>query len=464
MDAPEATVSDSPYRNAHTPSRTIFPMSGAAKYTASCDDGPVRRLLMDITPLRASVPFRRMWIGTSLSSIGTQLTTVAVGLQVYDITGSTFNVGLVGLFALLPLVTLGFYGGAIVDAYDRRRVIVTTSSGLLLVAAAFAVQAWLNVGNVALLYALVAVQNGLSAINSPARVAIIPRLLPIVLLPAANALSTLSMSIGMTVGPLLAGVLIGWWGYGWAYSAEAALLVVALVTLVALPPLPPRGLAPRAGLASVLEGLTFLRTRSNVRMTFLVDLSAMVLAMPRVLFPAIGAAVIGGGATTVGILVSAIAAGSILAGLLSGPIRHVRRQGLAVVVAVFGWGTAVIAFGVIVALAPGSEANEPAHWMLWPAVACMALAGAADAISAVFRATILQAASPDEMLGRLQGVFVVVVSGGPRLGELVLGSVAVASSEAIAAIGGGLACVLLVGALATFQRGFLRYDARNPSP
>jgi ENTS family enterobactin (siderophore) exporter len=405
-----------------------------------------------------------MWVGVSLSGIGTQLTTVAVGLQVYDLTGSTFRVGLVGLFAVVPLISLGLYGGSIVDAHDRRKVVLVTSTGLLVVAAGFATQAWLEVGDVWLLYALVAVQSGFFAVNTPARTSVIPRLLPPHLLPAANALSGLSSGVGFTLGPLLAGLLVGWWGYGGAYSAQVLLLAVALVTLFALPPLPPEGTVRRAGLGSVLEGLRYLRTRPNLRMTFFVDLAAMVLAMPRVLFPAIGAAVIGGGPTTVGLLVAGIAAGSTLAGLLSGPLGQVRRQGLAVLLAVVGWGLAITGFGVVVAVSPGPATSGAAHWTLWPAVGCLVLAGAADAVSAVFRMTILQAATPDHMRGRLQGVFIVVVAGGPHLGDLVLGTAAQVGGEAPAAVAGGLACVVLVAALGFGQPRFARYDAREPTP
>jgi len=404
-----------------------------------------------------------MWFGSSLSGIGAQLTTVAVGLQVYALTGSTFNVGLVGLFGLVPLVVLGLYGGSVIDAHDRRRVIIISSSGLLLVALAFTTQALLSVGNVWLLYGLVAVQSGCFAVNSPARTAITPRLLPAELLPAANALGGLSMSIGLTVGPLLAGVLVAGWGFGAAYSIEAILLVVALVTLVALPPLPPQGQVRRSGLRSVLEGLSFLRTRPNVRMTFLVDIAAMGLSMPRVLFPAIGASLIGGGAKTVGVLSAAVAVGSFVAGLLSGSLGRVRRQGLAVLIAVIGWGLAIAAFGLVVACSSGPGAGGRANWMLWPAAGFLALAGAADIISGVFRTTILQAATPDALRGRLQGVFIVVVAGGPRLGDLVLGTVAQLSRESVAAIAGGLACVLVVIALGLGQPRFARYDARNPS-
>lgn len=426
------------------------------------------RLLMDLTPLRVSLPYRRMWLGTSLSGVGTALTTVAVGLQVYDETGSTASVGLVGLFAFVPLVVLGLYGGAIVDAHDRRAVILTTSTGLAAVALGFAVQAWAELGDVRVLYALVAVQSGLFAVNSPARTAIVPRLVGLRLLPSANALSSLSFGVSMTIGPLLAGFLVGSVGYGWAYSVEVVLMVVAVLTLTTLPRLPPEGEVRRAGLGSVLEGLRFLRTRPNIRATFVVDLMAMVLGMPRVLFPAIGTALIGGGATTVGVLTAGIAAGSILSGLFSGRLGMVRHQGQAVVVAIVGWGLAVTAFGAVVAAAPGAAGGigpgSPASWALWPATACMVLAGAADTISSIFRSTILQAATPDAMRGRLQGIFIVVVAGGPRLGDLLIGAVGSWRGEAFAAVAGGLACAVGVVAFITLQPGFRHYDAEDPTP
>lgn len=422
------------------------------------------RLLMDLTPLRVSVPYRRMWLGTSLSGIGTALTNVVVGLQVYEITGSTAAVGMVGLFAVVPLVALGLYGGALVDAHDRRRVILFTSTGLFAVSVAFAWQAAVGVGDVRVLYALVAVQNALFAVNSPARTAIVPRLVGTRLLPAANALSSLSFGVSMTIGPLLAGVLVGWAGYGWAYGVEVVLLLVALASLVALPAMPPEGEVRRAGLASVLEGLSFLRTRPNVRATFMVDLTAMVLAMPRVLFPAIGTALIGGGARTVGVLTAGIAVGALLAGLFSGPLGHIRRQGLAVVVAVVGWGLSVAAFGLVVSLSPGATPTGGATGVLWAAAGCMVLAGAADSISAIFRSTILQAATPDALRGRLQGVFIVVVAGGPRLGDLALGTLGSAAGEATAAVLGGVACAIGVVMFSLAQRGFLRYDAEHPVP
>ncbi len=422
------------------------------------------RLLADLTPLRVSRPYRWMWAGTSLSAVGTHLTTVAVGLQVYDLTRSTLSVGVVGLCALVPLLALGLYGGALVDAHDRRRVVLLTAVGLVVVSLCFVAQAAAELGDVRVLYALVAVQNGLFAVSSPARTSVVPRLLPPQLLPAANALGSLAFGISATVGPLAAGALVAAGGYVGAYTVEAVLLAVALVSLATLPPMPPEGAVRRAGLASVLEGLQFLRTRPNVRMTFLVDLSAMVLAMPRVLFPAIAATRLGGGATTVGVLVAAIAVGAICSGLLSGPLGGVHRQGRAVVVAVVGWGLAVVAFGVVVARAPGPGDGGGAGTALWLAAGCMVLAGAADTVSSVFRQTILQAATPDVLRGRLQGIFVVVVAGGPRLGDLLLGWTADLTAEWVAAVAGGAACVVVVTCLALGQRHFLTYDARTPEP
>ena len=426
--------------------------------------GSVARLLADLTPLRSSPPFRRMWLGTSLSGVGAQLTNVAVALQVFELTGSNLAVGLVGLFALVPLVGLGLYGGALVDAHDRRTVVLVTQLGILLTSATLVAVSWRGVASPAALYAVVAVQSGLFAVNYPARSAIVPRLVDAPLLPAANALSSLSTGVAMTLGPMLAGVLVSRLGYAPSYAVETVLLLVALACLAGLPPIPPEGVAARPGLRSVLDGLRFLATRPNVRTTFLVDLAAMVLAMPRVLFPAVGAVVLGGGSTTAGMLVSAVALGAVLGGLLSGPLGRVRRQGRAVVGAVGVWGLAVAAFGLVVLAAPGARPGDPAHWLLWPALALMVLAGSADTVSAVFRTTILQTATPDEMRGRLQGVFIVVVAGGPQLGTLLLGAVATHLGEGGAALAGGLACLAAVLLLATWQRAFLRYDALDPSP
>ncbi|MCE1177852.1 MAG: MFS transporter [Micrococcales bacterium] len=423
-------------------------------------------LLIDLTPLRESRPFRGVYLGMVLSGIGSQLAVVAIGLQVYDLTGSTGAVGLVGLFALVPLVVMGLYGGSLVDHHDRRRVAIVAQCVTWVLSILCALQAWLGNTNVLVLYLLVAAWNGAFGVVSPARAAIYPRILRPELLPAANALNVFSTNTAMTVGPLLAGVLVDWGGFKSAYTVDAVISTAAIAGLAALPAIPPEAhddeSAPRrAGLRSVLDGLAFLSTRANVRMTFIVDICAMVLAQPRVLWPAAGAVILGGGAKTVGALAAAVALGGIVAMLFSGPLGQVRRQGVAILVSIVGWGCAIAGFGAALLASGGAL---PRHTALWLALAAMFVAGVADSVSAVFRTTILQSAAPDRMRGRLQGIFIVVVAGGPRLGELLGGALSEVIGEGRTALIGGLACVLSMGIAALLQRGFVRYDARNPIP
>lgn len=431
------------------------------------------RLLLDVAPLRTSPAYRRLWVGLTLAGVGSQLGVTAVALQVYDETRSSFAVGLVGLVSFVPLVVLGLYGGALVDAFDRRRVTLLSAAALFAVSVLITLQAWLDVGSVVLLLVLVALQSAAFAVNSPARTAVIPMLVRPEQLPAANALGTLSTNLGVTVGPVLGGVLVGTVGFGPAYTIDVVTLLVALVTVAGLPPLPPQGGARRAGLASVLEGLRLLRGWRNVRMTFVLDIAAMVLSQPRALFPAVGAVLIGGGATTAGVLASSVAVGSVLASLLSGPLSAVHRHGVAIVLSIVVWGAAVSGFGLVLVAASPAEQHLGSvtsttvpwdHWPLWAACGALAVAGAADAVSSVFRQTVLQSAAPDHARGRLQGVFIVVVAGGPRLGDLVAGTDADLLGEPVAAVLGGVACVLAVLLLARWQRAFWRYDARHPVP
>ncbi|NVM93381.1 MFS transporter [Arthrobacter wenxiniae] len=432
------------------------------------------KILADVAPLKESPAFRRLWLGNGLSSIGTQLTVVAVSLEVYDLTGSTLAVGMLGLVALLPLVFAGLYGGSIADAHDRRRVALASSAALWLVTIGIATQAWLGLGNVWILYGLIAVQSAAAGVNGSARSAIVPRLVRPELLPAANALSMIVMGLGTTIGPLMAGILVAGVGYGWTYTVDVLTFTASLWALFKLPPLPPLaplgvgggggGTVQRAGFRSVLEGFRFLGTRHNVRMTFLVDLCAMVFALPRALLPAIGAVWLGGGQQTAGLLLASIAAGSFLAALFSGPLGGVRRQGLAVVWSVTVWGAAIAALGGAV-LAGGRHGYDGgvSPWIAG-AAAALVVAGVADSISSVFRSTILQSATPDHLRGRLQGIFVVVVTGGPRLGDVFAGSTGQWIGEGWAAVAGGLLCIAAVWGLAWWQRGFLHYDARHPRP
>jgi ENTS family enterobactin (siderophore) exporter len=423
----------------------------------------VGKLLADITPLKESPDFRRLWLGSALSAVGSQLTLVAVSLEIYGLTQDSFYVGLLAVFALVPLVIGGLLGGSIADAHDRRRVALLASTVLWLATGLIALQSWMQWGNIWVLYFLVALQSGAQAINQPARSAILPMLIRKELLPAANALSMMSFGLAMTAGPLLAGVLVAWVGFGWTYTLDFASFAVVLWAVYRLPPLPPSGKRSRAGIRSVIEGFRFLGTRPNLRMTFVIDLIAMILAQPRALMPAIGAVMIGGGEATVGVLLAATAVGAFLAGLFSGPLGGVRWQGSAVVFSVMGWGASIAGFGLVVLLAGRSPDGAVTLWLL-PAALCCALAGIADSISSVFRNTILQAATPDHLRGRLQGVFIVVVAGGPRVGDLLAGAGTRILTEGSVLILGGVLCIAGAWAAATLQPGFRQYDARNPAP
>lgn len=425
-------------------------------------------LLLDLEPLRSNPAYRRLYAGFTLSNVGSQLAVVAIGLQVYDLTRSTASVGIVGLCALVPLVVMGLYGGTLVDHFDRRFVGLVAQAVAFVVSVLCALQAWLGNTQVWVLYALVASWNAAYAVSSPARSSIYPRILRRDQLPAANALSVFAMNASMTVGPLLAGLLVDWGGFRTAYTVDAVITTAALWGLARLPSLPPEpadhgsGTTPsRPGIRSVLDGFSFLATRPNVRMTFISDICAMVLAQPRVLFPAAGAVIFGGGATTVGALSAAAAVGGIGAMFFSGRLGSVIHQGRAILVSIVGWGAAIAGLGAAMLAAGEVLTREQA---LWLGLAAMAVAGAADSVSAVFRTTILQSATPDHLRGRLQGVFIVVVAGGPRLGELIGGFVAENIGEGMTALAGGLVCVAAMVVLARAQPGFLRYDARTPTP
>ncbi len=412
--------------------------------------GLLRGVAVDLTPMRVSRPFRYLVLGEAVSVIGTWVTLVAVPLQVYAITSSSAAVGLVGIAGLVPLVVFGLYGGAIADAVDRRKLVLLTTLGQALLSVVLVAQAAAGYDRLWLLYTVVAASSGLSAIDSPARQAFVPRLLPPSLLPAANAIKLLEFNLAVTVGPLLAGLLVAQLDYQAAYAFDAVTFAAALVAVAALPSMAPEGGGRRAGLASVLEGLAFLRTREVLLMTFVLDLVAMVFGMPRALFPALAENVFGGGSQTAGLLYSSLAAGALVGGLFSGWFGRVHRQGIAVVVSILVWGAAVTAFGLASAL--------------WVALLCLAVAGTADMVSAAFRTAILQAAAPDEMRGRLGGVFTVVVAGGPRLGDARAGGGAELVGVQGASVVGGLAVLGITAVVAARAPRFRSYDARDPLP
>lgn len=407
----------------------------------------LRRHAVDTRPL-AIPAYRRLLIGQGTSFIGAMLTQVAVPVQIYALSRSSLYVGLVGLAGFVPIVVFGLYGGAVADAMDRRLLYLWSSVLSWVVTLALLVQTLAGVGNVALILVLVAVQSGAFAVASSARGAIIPRLVPTELVAAANTLNFTVGTVGQVIGPLFAGVLVTLPdGFAYAYGVDALLFTAALYSVLRLPSIAPDGAGQKLGLRSVADGLAFIATRPVLLMSFLVDIAAMVLAMPRALFPEVADERFHG---NVGPLYAAIAIGALLAGLSSGWIGRVRRQGVALVLAIVGWGLAVALSGL-------------AH-QLWLVVALLALAGAADLVSAVYRQTILQTYAPDEMRGRMQGVFIAVVAGGPRLGDLRAGGTAAASSPAVSWIGGGLVCMLVVAVAGFFVRSFWAYDSSQVVP
>lgn len=402
---------------------------------------------IDTRPLAVPV-FRRLFVGQSASYVGTALTEVAVPVQVFAISHSSLDVGLVGIAGLVPLLVFGLYGGVVADAVDRRTLYFWASVATWAVTIALLAQTLLAVHSVGLILVLTACQSAGFAIASSVRGAIIPRIVEPGLVPAANTLVYSVGTIADVVGPLLAGLLVVVpHGFAWAYGVDAVLFTTALYSRRRLPRLPPEGGGAPLGLRSVVDGLRFLATRPVLVMSFAVDICAMVLAMPSALFPAVAAARFHG---AVGLLYAAIPLGSVLAALGSAWIGRVRRQGVALSGAVVLWGLAVALSGLATPL--------------WLVTMLLVVAGGADLVSATLRQTIMQTYAPDRMRGRLQGVYTVVVSGGPRLGDLRAGATAVVLSASLSWTLGGIACVVIVAAIAPLVRTFWTYDARTPDP
>nr|WP_296069570.1 MFS transporter [uncultured Actinoplanes sp.] len=406
--------------------------------------------VIDLRPLKV-VAYRRMWVGNGVSFFGFQFTSVAVPVQMFAVTHSSAWVGLLGIAGLIPLLIFGLWGGAAADVVDRRKLLLASSTLAWLATVGLFVQALLGMRSGYLLLGLTALQSAGFAVSSPARQAIIPRLVPARLVPAANTLAYTTTTAGGVLGPLAAGLIFGLastaTGVTVAYLVDAALFTISFWATWKLPPIPPiepepGEERPTAGLSGIVNGLRFLVTQPVLLLSFAVDIIAMVFAMPRALFPEVAADRFGGG-SAVGWLFSAIAIGSVIGGLTSGWIGRVKRQGVALVIAVVGWGVAIGFSGLV-------------H-QLWLMVLLLAVGGAADLVSAVYRQSILQVFAPDRMRGRLQGVFTVVVAGGPRLGDLRAGATADVTGITGSWAGGGFAAAGLAMVLAAAFPALLRY-------
>jgi MFS family permease len=412
-----------------------------------------RRLLLDVGPLRRHQQFRRLWGGYVVSVLGSQLTIVALPYQVYRMTHSSLDVGLIGLAQIVPVFTGGLVGGAIADAVDRRRVLLAAQ----LVMAACSLLLCLNAvgGHPSLwpLYVIAAVSAGFATVDSSSRSAVIAGLLDRRELASGNALWQLLYQVGQVAGPGVAGVLIAQVSLAAAYGVDAVTFLVSMAVVASLERLPPGEGGSSFGLSSMREGFSFLRGRQALQGTFVIDLDAMVLGMPRALFPALALVRFHGGAGILGLLYAAPAAGALLGALLTGWVVSVHRQGLAVLVAVAVWGAAITAFGF-------------AYW-LPVALALLGIAGAADVVSAVFRGTILQTETPDGLRGRLSSIHTAVVTGGPRIGDVEAGAVAALGGTQVSIVSGGLGCmagVALVGWLMPRLRTYVPDLDREAEP
>lgn len=432
-----------------------------------------RSHLIDLSPLKESPAFARMWIGSALAGLGGQLTLIAVMLHMFALTGSTFAVSMIAVAGLIPMILAGLYGGVLADSFDRRTVAliaasVTWTSTLLL-----AVLAWSHLVTPAWLYALMVINSAANSIVMGTRSAIVPRLISRERLPAASALQGITIGIMVMAGPAVGGILVASTDYAWTYTIDVVLMFSLFLGLWTLPKIVPEGAparAGRAGLGALREGLSYLNRAKNIRTLYLLDLVAMTFGNPIALFPALGTVILGGGEITTGILTASAAVGMFICSMVSGRFGAVRHQTRALEKATYVFAAATSAFGIMLLLASlglwqpenlgTTSTNVP---MLVLGALCLAVAGAADNVTAIFRSTILLAAVPDEMRGRQQGIFIVIVTGGPRLGALYVGTLSTVAALWVPPLLGG---ILIAGIVAVLLRvahpGFRAYDAQNP--
>jgi MFS family permease len=405
-----------------------------------------RRLAIDLGPLRRHQAFRRLFVGQTISTFGSEIAAVAAPFQLYELTHSTLQVGLLSITELVPLLTLTIVGGAIADAIDRRRLLLWTEALLALVSVGLALNASLDEPRVWALYVLATLSMCIFSFGVAGMTTVIPRLVAPEELAAANAIESVYSSTTSVGGPAVGGLLIAAAGISGAFWIDAGTFAASLWSIWMLPKLAPAPDADRPSVRSIVQGFRFVVSKKVLLGMFLADSNAMVFGMPRALFPAL-AKKFGGGAGIVGVLYAAPYAGALLASLLSGWIGHVRRQGLVVVIAAGLWGAFIVAFGFADSL--------------WLALIFLAGAGAADNVSAVMRQTILFSVTPDRMRGRVSGIEFAQVASTPALGNLEAGVVASLSSLRFSIVSGGILCVVGTLVIAALFPAFVRYDAKE---
>ncbi|HEX7247735.1 MAG TPA: MFS transporter [Actinomycetota bacterium] len=405
--------------------------------------------LVDLTPLKLSRDFRRLFVGRSISDFGDEVVMVVVPFQVYEITGSTLAVGLIGLAELVPVFVFPIVGGAFADALERRRLTITTHAILAVTSVLMAVNASLDEPMLWPLYAFAFTSAGVYTFNRPALDTWPARLLDEDVLPSAFALESGFGSLDSMLGPVAAGVLLATIDPAGAFVFDAVTFVIVIAQIARMQPSPPSSDETEVSWKAIRDGFRFLKGKRTLQTVFLADLNAMIFGFPIALFPAVAAG-LGGGPRVLGYLYAAPAVGSFVATMVSGRAKHVRRQGRAILLAIAVWGGAIVVFGF-------SES-------LWLCLAMLAVAGAGDMVSGIFRSTMLQAAVEDRLRGRLDGIGMAVWATGPSLGNVESGAVASVTSVPFSIVSGGLLTIAGVAALRLFAPGFWRYDAREPSP
>jgi MFS family permease len=413
-------------------------------------NGRVRRLFLDTTPLRLDRDFRWLWSGQVVNGIGNQITRIALPYQVYVLTGSTLAIAALTFFQLVPILLFALGGGSLADVMDRRRLLMATQAGMAVCSLALVLLALTGEPPLLALFAVAFFAAGLSAVDQPARSSSIPRLVPAERLSSAIALNQLNFQMASIVGPAIGGLLIATVGIAGAYAVDFVSFVASFAALLAIRPLPPLGAVSRPGLAAIREGLAFTRRRRAILGSFVIDLNAMIFGMPTSLFPVLALDVFGTGPAGFGLMAAAPAAGAFVGALFSGWVKAVRRIGLAILVAVAVWGLAITAFGLVTVSFP-------------LALLCLAVAGAADVFSAVFRSTLVQLETPDELRGRVMSIHILVVTSGPRLGDIEAAVVASLTTPQFAVVSGGVLCVLGVGVVARRFPELARHVLARPA-
>ena len=413
----------------------------------------VRGLALDLAPLRER-DFRLLWSGEMFSEIGSNMTLVAVLIQVDALTHNPAAVGLIGLAQLIPLMAASLFGGSWIDRYDRRRLLFFAQIGQSGAASLLFVGALLPTTPLWLIYVGAGLVAGLGGFSLATRSAMTPSLVPPDRLPSALALNQVMWNTAQIVGPALGGLVVASLGYHWVYGIDVLSFSGTILAAFLMAPRPPIGVDPDVEVLGswrrLGEGFAYLRSKKILQATFFIDLIAMIFGMPRVLFPVLARTRFGGGPELAGLLFAAVSVGAVIAALTSGWVHRVTRQGAAIVAAVVVWGLAIAGFGLV-----GDRVVL--------ALLLLALAGGADVVSAVFRSTILQASVPDGLRGRLSGIHISVVAGGPRLGDFEAGLVASAVSPTFSVVSGGLLCVVGALGLAAAMPAFARYRSGQPT-